>query len=219
MTLVGAPSFRIVNDASMTWHAMSPIAPAPKSCHARQPNGWYVLWNGRIGAGPIHRSQSRPSGTACSSVGRGMPCGQIGRLVQQCTSRTCADGAGLEPLLHQAQALFGVALVAHLRDDLVLPRRLGQRPGLADGARQRLLHVDVLAQLHRGHRDQGVRVIRRGDEHRVDVLLLLEHHAVVLVLDRLRDASRASRASPGPPWRPRSRRSRTARRCCRSSPR
>ncbi len=29
-----------------------------------------------------------PSGTACSSVGRGMPCGQIGRLVQACTSRT-----------------------------------------------------------------------------------------------------------------------------------
>ena len=67
---------------------MSPIAPAPKSCHARQPNGWYVFWNGRIGEGPIQRSQSKPSGTASVSVGRGMPCGQIGRLVQQYTSRT-----------------------------------------------------------------------------------------------------------------------------------
>jgi hypothetical protein len=38
-TLVGDPSFKIVNAASMTWQPMSPIAPAPKSCHARQPNG------------------------------------------------------------------------------------------------------------------------------------------------------------------------------------
>ena len=98
-----------------------------------------------------------------------------------------ADRAGIEPLLHQAQALFRVALVAHLRHDLVLARRLGQRPGLADGARQRLLHVDVLAELHRGHRDHGVRVIGRRDEHRVDVLLLLEHHAEVLVVGRLRE--------------------------------
>ena len=39
MTLVGAESFRTVNAASMTWQPMSPIAPAPKSCQARHPNG------------------------------------------------------------------------------------------------------------------------------------------------------------------------------------
>ena len=39
MTLVGYPSFRTVNAASITWQPMSPMAPAPKSCHARQQNG------------------------------------------------------------------------------------------------------------------------------------------------------------------------------------
>ena len=33
-------------------------------------------------------SQSSPSGTGGVSVGRCMPCGQIGRFVQQCTSWT-----------------------------------------------------------------------------------------------------------------------------------
>ena len=102
-----------------------------------------------------------------------------------------ADGAGLEPLLHQAQPLFRVALIAHLRDDLVLARRFGQGARLADGAGQRLLHVDVLAELHRRHGHEGVRVIGRRDDDRVDVLLLLEHHAVVLVLrGRLREVGR-----------------------------
>ena len=130
------------------------------------------------------------------------------------------DRAGVEPLLHQPQALFRVALVAHLRHDLVLPRGLGQRPGLADGARQRLLHVDVLAELHRGHRDHGVVVIGRGDDaprrcpsaSRASCGSPCTCTAFGMLLER-------SCASPAPPWRPRSRRSRTARRCCRSSPR
>jgi hypothetical protein len=45
----------------------------------------------------------------------------------------------------------------------------------------------VLARLHRSQRDQGVPVVRRRDQHRVDVLLLLEHHPVVLVHHRLRE--------------------------------
>jgi hypothetical protein len=36
-----------------------------------------------------------PSGTGISSVGRGMPCGQIGRFVQQCTSRTSPIASAL----------------------------------------------------------------------------------------------------------------------------
>jgi len=39
-TLDGAPSFSAWNAGSSTWHPMSPSAPAPKSCQARQPNGW-----------------------------------------------------------------------------------------------------------------------------------------------------------------------------------
>jgi hypothetical protein len=44
----------------------------------------------------------------------------------------------------------------------------------------------VLPQLHRGHRDHRVAVVGRCHDHRVDVLLLLEHHPVVRVADRLR---------------------------------
>ena len=98
-----------------------------------------------------------------------------------------ADRAGVEPLLHQAQPLLGVSLIAHLGHDLVLARGLGQGACFADRARQRLLDVDVLAELHRRHRDDRVGVIGRGDEHRVDVLLLLEHRAEILVKDRLRE--------------------------------
>jgi hypothetical protein len=43
----------------------------------------------------------------------------------------------------------------------------------------------VLAGLHRGERDGGVHVIRRGDHHRVDVLLL-QHLPEVVVPGRLR---------------------------------
>ena len=67
-----------------------------------------------------------PSGTGISSVGRGMPCGQIGRLVQQCTSRTSPIAPALNHSCIRRSALFGVPLVAHLRHDLVLARRLGR---------------------------------------------------------------------------------------------
>ena len=157
------------------------MAPAPKSCQARQ--------NERV-VGLVeraHRRRAEPQ-VPVHAVRHGLLLGRprhalrpdraVGPAVHLAH---LADGAGLEPLLHQAQALFRVALVAHLRDDLVLPRRLGQGAGLGDGAGHRLLHVDVLAELHRLHRDEGVHVIGRRDEDRVDVLLLLEHHAEVLV--------------------------------------
>ena len=50
---------------------------------------------------------------------------------------------------------------------------------------QRLLAVDVLAALDRRHRDDGVHVVGRADDDRVDVLLLVEHLAEVLVPLRL----------------------------------
>jgi len=46
--------------------------------------------------------------------------------------------------------------------------------------RQRLLAVDVHAQLDGRHRGRGVKMVGRGDEHRVDLLVhLVEHLAVV----------------------------------------
>ena len=81
-----------------------------------------------------------------------------------------------------------VALVAHLRDDrLLLGRLLLQVPRFVDRPAERLLDVDVLAGIHRVRGDDGVHVIRRGDDDRVEVLLLLEHLAVVAVLLQARN--------------------------------
>ena len=98
-----------------------------------------------------------------------------------------ADRARLHPLHRLAAVVPRVALVAHLRDDLRrLPRLARQRARFVDRPGQRLLHVDVLAEIERGHRDRRVHVIRRRDDDRVDVFLLLEHLAVVGVALLLR---------------------------------
>ena len=54
-------------------------------------------------------------------------------------------------------------------------------PGLVDRLGQRFLGVDVQSLLHRPHGDRGVHVVRRGDVDRVEVLLLVEQLAPVLV--------------------------------------
>ena len=73
-----------------------------------------------------------------------------------------------------------MALVAHLRDDLVLPGGLGHGAAFGDRVGQRLLAVDVLALLHgRDGRDRVV-MVGRGDHHGVDPLVqLVEHLAEV----------------------------------------
>jgi len=45
---------------------------------------------------------------------------------------------------------------------------------------QWLLAIDVFAGLERGHGDGGMGVVGRGDEHRLDVVLLGEHLAKIL---------------------------------------
>ena len=72
-------------------------------------------------------------------------------------------------------------LDAHLGDDAGFLRRLGQHAGFVNVMGERFLAEDVFAQLHRRHADHRVRVVGRSDEHGIDVLLLLQHHAVVLV--------------------------------------
>ena len=51
-------------------------------------------------------------------------------------------------------------------------RRLDQELALAVGVRGGLLDVDVLARLAGAEGDRGVPVVRRGDEHRVDRLVV-----------------------------------------------
>ncbi len=72
-------------------------------------------------------------------------------------------------------------VVAHLRRDARLLGDPGHGATLPDVAGQRLLAVDVLAGLHGQDRDVGVEMVRSGDEDGVDLLLLLQHHAEVLV--------------------------------------
>ena len=96
-----------------------------------------------------------------------------------------ADHAGANPFVDERGALAGMALVAHLGDDLGALGRLAQHAGLVDRPGQRLLHVDVLAQLHGRLGDHGVGVVGRGDDHAVDILLLFEHLAIIGVALRL----------------------------------
>ena len=74
-----------------------------------------------------------------------------------------------------------MALVAHLGHDLVLAGRLGQHAGLVDAVGQGLLDIDVLAAPDGRQGDDGVGVVGRGHDDRVDVLLLVEHDAEILV--------------------------------------
>ena len=97
-----------------------------------------------------------------------------------------ADGPVADPLDQQAARLEGVALVAHLRDDLVFLGGLGHRAAFGDRVGQRLLAVDVLAVLHGGDRGHGVVMVGRGDHDGVDLFgHLVEHLAEVAELLRL----------------------------------
>ena len=58
-------------------------------------------------------------------------------------------------------------------------RRLGHQPGGVERVGHRLLAVDVLALLHRGDGGRGVQDVGRAHHDGVDVLLPVEHLAVV----------------------------------------
>ena len=55
----GQPRPSIQRTMSSMWMHMSPTMPLPYSMNARQPRGWAIGLYGRIGAGPVHISQSR----------------------------------------------------------------------------------------------------------------------------------------------------------------
>ena len=79
-----------------------------------------------------------------------------------------------------------MSLVPHLCDDLVFFGRLGHGPHLADGARERLLAVHVLAGFHRQDRGGGMGVVGRRDRDGIDPLrFLVEHLAEVFIALRL----------------------------------
>ena len=76
--------------------------------------------------------------------------------------------AVLDVMLELVVVLPGVALVAHLRDNAVLPLRRHQELALLERMRKRLLGEDRDPALHRRHQRREVREVRRADRDRVD---------------------------------------------------
>jgi len=99
-----------------------------------------------------------------------------------------ADGAGLNPFAGQAQALAGVAVVAHLRDQPGFLRHASHHPRLFDGVRHRFLDIDVLARAQCRERNRRVHVVGRADDHGVAALEFFQHDAVIGEALRVRES-------------------------------
>ena len=76
-------------------------------------------------------------------------------------------------------------LRADLCHELLLAREFGHEANLGDGARERLLAIDMAARTQRGGGDDRMRVVRRGDRHGVNALEV-QHAPVVEELLRAR---------------------------------
>ena len=103
-------------------------------------------------------------------------------------------------------SLLEWTLDAHLRDQLFLARHRRQPPRFVDIVRERLLHVDVQAELHRAHGHGRVHVVGRADAGDVEILVLLVEHARASPgRSSLSDTSSApapGARNPPPPRRP-----------------
>ena len=77
-----------------------------------------------------------------------------------------------------------MTLIPHLGHDARLLGGSREDARFVNRIGERLLHIDVLSCLHRHVGDDGMGVIGRGDDDRVDVLLLLEHLPEVGVFRR-----------------------------------
>ena len=94
--------------------------------------------------------------------------------------RDLANRAGPDVFAQLAIAFLAVALISHLRGNFCLGRHRAHLPRLGDVVADGLFAIDVYAPLHCHHGRQGVVVIGRGDEHRVNLLAqLVEHFPVV----------------------------------------
>ncbi len=100
------------------------------------------------------------------------------------------DLAALDDLLDLLVMRRRSMLRAVLDDAVVLPGCLDHLPPLDDVVAERLFDVDILARLAGEHGGNGVPVIRRGDQHGMDVLPI-QRPAEILVALRLRGGKRA----------------------------
>src|ERR1700757_4871258 len=94
--------------------------------------------------------------------------------------RPCPD------VLHcRTRIIERVPLIAHLRDYLRLFGATREPSSLINGPRERLLYIHRFAKIHAGQGDWRVHVVRSGDDDTIDVLLLLQHLAIVGITLRL----------------------------------
>lgn len=102
--------------------------------------------------------------------------------------RNVLDDSGVFPCLELEIIPFGVALVAHLVDYLVLFCRFHHQLDLVERACHRLLGIDVLAERHRQHTDREVREVRNPDRNGVDLVAhLVEHLPEILEARHVRE--------------------------------
>ena len=86
------------------------------------------------------------------------------------------------PFAHQVGALVRSPLVAHLRSHVVLFGQLGQQAGLIYRVGQRLLAIHVLAHGQRFGRDDGMGVVGRSHQDRIDALAHFIIHLAVIII-------------------------------------
>ena len=107
------------------------------------------------------------------------------RLEAQAASHVdLADAAVLNELDRLAHGRAAAVHRADLHDLAVGARGVRHQAAFQDGVRGRLLDVDVLAGLERPDGGERVPVVRRGNHHRVDVLVV-EHAPQILHEARL----------------------------------
>ncbi len=97
-----------------------------------------------------------------------------------------ADCAGPHIFDGRSRLVKRVALVAHLGDDFCLFCLLRELARLVDRGGEWLLDVNVFAEIHRRERDRRVHMVWCCDDDAVDVLLAIEHLAIVLIALGLR---------------------------------
>ena len=92
-----------------------------------------------------------------------------------------ADRAGPDVLNGLTRIVQRASLIPHLRGEFGFRGAFRKLARFVYAPAQRLLHVHVLVQIHRGQSDGRVHMVRRSHHHRINVLLLFEHFAVIRV--------------------------------------
>ena len=113
---------------------------------------------------------------------RGRPAARAAEVAVQDGVRfeDVANGARSDVLGDAADRLAAIALVAHLRQHLLLPGGIGQGIALGDVVGQGFLAKDVLAVVDGTDGSRGMVMIGGGDEDHVEVVVaLVEHLAIV----------------------------------------